>query len=283
MKPVLYYAQVLSLDICIGVLGSGAFAKTLLKASMKPVWWFLLPASVWVIYTADHLMDARKVGARSVNVRHKFHFDHFKILAVLAVVVALTCVVVAFLYSRELVFAGGFVMGGLAFLHIVIAYWGKVRFGKEISVAVVYACGVWFAPFLNRGVAIEPVHIAAFVFFILAAVLNLFMNSVIEFALDRHEGLVFGLGLSTQRTIRKMVIVVSSVAAVSLLCFATYSFGTGGYPTVTFSSLYLLLLCAVPGFILRFENFFAVNQRYRLPAELVFALGAALLLVPGRL
>jgi hypothetical protein len=274
MKSLLYYMQVLSLDICIGVIGSGAFAKTFLRASMKPVWWFLLPASVWVIYTADQLMDARKVGARSVNVRHKFHFDHFKILALIA---AVTCCILAFLYLREMVFIGGFMMGGLAVMHILIAYWGKVRFGKEISVAVIYACGVWFAPFLNRGVEISPLYIAAFVIFILGAILNLFMNSVIEFAIDRQEGQVFGMGLATRKAIRRAVIGVSFGAIIGIASFAIYGFIHGLNPVVLAGYGYLLLVCAVPGIILFYEDFFAKDQRYRLPAELVFCVGAVLL------
>ncbi len=277
MKSLLYYMQVLSLDICIGVIGSGAFAKTLLRASMKPVWWFLLPASVWVIYTADHLMDARKVGERSVNVRHKFHFDHFSLLAVTAAVTAVTCVLLAFLYLREMVFVGGFVMGGLAVMHILIAYWGKVRFGKEISVAVIYACGVWFAPFLNSGVVISPVYVIAFLIFILGAILNLFMNSVIEFIIDHQEDQVFGMGISTRKAIRRAVIGISFAAVMGIVLFTIYGFVRGFDPIVLAGYAYLLVVCAVPGIILFYEDFFAKDQRYRLPAELVFAVGAVLL------
>lgn len=277
MKSPVYYMQVLSLDICIGVIGSGAFAKTFLRASMKPVWWFLLPASVWVIYTADHLMDARKVGERSVNVRHKFHFDHFKVLASLAAITALACCVLAFLCLREMVFVGGSVMAGLAVMHIFLAYWGKVRFGKEISVAVIYACGVWFAPFLNRGVEISPLYVAAFTIFILGAVLNLFMNSVIEFHIDREEGQVFGMALATRKAIRRAVIGASFAAVTGMAVFVGYGFARGIHPIVLAGYGYLLAVCAVPGVILFYENFFAANQRYRMPAELVFATGAALL------
>jgi hypothetical protein len=281
MSSVRFYAQVLSLDICIGVVGSGAFVKTFLYSAMKPVWWFLLPASVWVIYTADHLMDARKIGEKAVNVRHKFHFDHFTFLAILAVVIALACAILALYYLPEIVFAGGFMMGSLALLHILLAYWGKIRFGKEISVAVIYSCGVWFAPFLNRGVAVEPLHVAAFAIFLLAALLNLFMNSVIEFSVDRMENQVFGMQISTRKTIQSAVISLSALLAVSVAVFCGYALASGVSIRIIACYGYLFCLCAVPGIILYYAKYFAKNQRYRLPAELIFAAGTLLLLLPA--
>jgi hypothetical protein len=272
-----YYAQVLSIDICIGVMGSGAFAKTMLKATMKPVWWFLLPASVWVVYTADHLMDASKIGNRSVNLRHKFHYNHFVPLVVAALITAITCIVLAFMYLREIVVVGGIVMGGLAVMHIVIAYWGKVRFGKEISVAIIYACGVWFAPYLNRGTAVTHVHISAITVFVLGAILNLFMNSVLEYAVDRREDQVFGLAFFPRRTMRTVVITISFLCALVAAGYAIIGAIARIDEIMIAGSLYLTLVCLVPGLILYFERFFAVNQRYRIPAELVFSAGLALL------
>lgn len=269
-----FYAEVLSLDICAGVMGSAALAKIMLQAKMKPCWWLLLPASVWVIYTADHLFDARKTGSAAVNRRHKFHSDNFAVLALLSLVLGIACIVTAFVCLREIVFLGGAFMGAIALAHLSLAYWGKIRIGKEISVAVVYTCGVWFAPFLNRGIAVTPEAVLAFLLFLLAAVLNLFMNSIIEFSLDHEEQQVFALKTIAPGIARRLVIIVAVAAAVTGIAITSDLLPIRH----KWEFVYLMLLCTVPGCILFFQDFFSTNARYRLPAELSFLAGVALLL-----
>lgn len=272
-KSLRFYVEVLSLDICAGVIGSAAFAQSTLKAAMKPVWWFLLPASVWVVYTADHLLDAHKLGKNAVNIRHKFHEDNFTLLAVLAIAIALLCIVLAFLCFREIVFSGGVLLGFLALFHLSLAYWGKVRFGKEISVAVIYTCGIWFAPFLNRGVALMPVHGIALSLVFLAALLNLFMNAVIELPIDQQEELVFGMQHFSSVWARRMVICISLTASLAILIWAAISLLHRDAPLGIAAYFYLFMICVVPGFILLNEKYFSQNQRYRIPAEWVFLTG----------
>jgi uncharacterized membrane protein YsdA (DUF1294 family) len=279
MQTIKRYVEVLSIDICIGVLGSGALASTMLRAQMKPVWWFLLPASVWAVYTADHLFDAWKVGANAVNPRHKFHHEHFNVLATLTVLTSVVCGIAALLYLTEMVLIGGIMVGALAVLHVCLAFWGKVRFGKELSVAAIYACGVWFAPFLGRGVAISTTEIIAFGAFFLAAVLNLFMNSVIEFRLDVKEDLVFGAQVLSRKSIRRIVIVLAFAAALFLGGYLAYlEFTSHSVDIRNIASFAVLaLLCLVPGVILVFDTYFSQDHRYRIPAEWVFATGLGLL------
>ncbi|HRP68917.1 MAG TPA: prenyltransferase [Turneriella sp.] len=276
LQRFFFYTEVLSLDIAIGVLGSGAFAKTVLHAPMKGTWWFLLCAAVWVVYTADHLMDARKVGKVAVNVRHKFHVEHFRIIFTTMCIVSLLCAILAWVYLREIIFMGGIVVGIFALFHLILAYWGKVRFGKEISVAVIYAMGVWFAPFLNHRGAIDTLPILFFSFFLLAALLNLFMNSVIEHALDHKENLIFGVRPRFVQNIRKGVIAISFLSVLFLCALAIYFFFQTS-PIDAACAFYVLLLCATPGAILYFDRFFLVRQRYRIAAEWLFAFGLLLL------
>ncbi len=206
MKRIRFYSEVLSIDICIGVLGAGALAQSVFESRMKAAWWFLLPISVWVVYTADHLLDALKVGAGSANHRHRFHHRHRKTLTTLAAIAATGSLAVAVIHLRELVILGGFLIGLLALMHILLAYWGKVRFGKELSVGVIYVCGVVFAPYLNRTVDIgwfEAVYLAGF---LLAAYLNLFMNSVIEYAIDRRDRQIFLLTTVSRNSLSRLVL-----------------------------------------------------------------------------
>ncbi|MFZ5630201.1 MAG: prenyltransferase [Spirochaetota bacterium] len=270
-----YYTEMLSLDICAGVLGSGALAQVTLNARMPFAWWFLLPASVWVIYTADHLMDARKSGGQARNERHLFHYHHFRLLSFMAAMIAAVCLVGALVFFREIVFTGGLLVAALALLHILLAFWGKIRFGKELSVGIIYTCGVWFAPWLNRGaqpITYEPIFVALF---LCAAWLNLFMNAVLEFDTDRADGQLFAMENLRRGAVRRYVIVAAFISALVAASLPLLFQSTGQPPRMAASAI-LACLCATPGIILLAERFFLQGKRYRLPAEWVFSLGLLL-------
>lgn len=275
---LLFYTQVLSLDICIGAIGSGALAATLLCAPMRAIWWLLLPASVWVIYSVDHLLDAKKISTGAVNVRHKFHRDHFTAITIVTTIVGVCCVASAIWFLPDMVLKAGAIISALVAFHLGMAFWGKVRIGKEISVALIYACGVWFGPYLRSECAFSAIPAIAFVLFVIAALLNLFMSSAIEYDLDKKEGLTFATDIISPQTIRRSVTVVSivtSFGALALAAFAAYR----SLPTRQIVALTMLfVLCAVPGVILYYEDYFKIKQRYRALAEWAFALGILLIL-----
>ncbi|TGK07806.1 prenyltransferase [Leptospira semungkisensis] len=268
---VWFYIHVLSLDICLGVLGSGALATAVTGARMKTAWWLLLPLSVWVIYTLDHLLDGKKVGANSVNPRHKFHYDHFRILSLLCGIAAVVSLVLAFLLLREIVLLGGVLLSILAFLHLGLARWGKVRFGKEFSVALIYTLGVWFGPLLIVGFRSWTVPILLFLFF-LGTILNLIMNSLMEAELDAKEGQVYLLGALSPKLAREWVLRLSLLGFLVALVLAAgiRKLAPGGSIT---SALVVALLCAVPGWILRYADKFQDSSKYRILGEGVFILG----------
>ncbi|MBN8222461.1 MAG: prenyltransferase [Spirochaetes bacterium] len=274
------YAEILSLDICIGVVGSGALAASLLHADMRLAWWFLLPAAVWVIYTADHLLDARKVRDDFANARHEFHRRHFRVLATLAILTALACFVAAIFFLSDIVVKGGLLLCLMAAFHLGMAFWGKIRFGKEISVAVIYSLGVWFAPYLRRGCSVTGIHMLAFGFFVLAALLNLLMNSIMEYEMDEKEKLRFATGVLSLNRMRIIVVVVSWLASLAILVILKYGIKLHVELTVISGFVFLFILCAVPGIIISEEKFYKKNKRYRVQAEWVFSLGMLLLFLP---
>ncbi len=270
-KGIWFYIHVLSLDVCLGVLGSGALATVITGARMKTAWWLLLPLSVWVIYTLDHLLDGKKVGPGSINPRHKFHYDHFKILSILCSIAAFVSALLAFLLLREIVLIGGAILAALAFLHLGIARWGKLRFGKEFSVALIYSLGVWFGPFLVVGFRSWTVPVLFFLFF-LGAVLNLIMNSLMEADMDSQEGQVYLLGSLSPKLAKEWALRLSLLGflAALLLAAGTRKFAPGGSIS---SCLVISLICVVPGGILRYADKFQDSQEYRIIGEGVFILG----------
>lgn len=270
-KGIWFYIHVLSLDICLGVVGSGALAAAVTGAKMKSAWWVLLPLSVWVIYTLDHLLDGQRSGENSVNPRHRFHFENYRILIILCSLAALVCAVLALLLLREVVLLGGAILAALALLHLGIARWGRLRFGKEFSVALIYTLGVWFGPLLIVGFRNWTAPILLGLFF-LGTVLNLVMNSLMEADMDAQEGQVYLLSALSPKLAKEWVLRLSLLGfLVSLLLAAgTRKFAPGGSVS---SCLVIALICAVPGIILRYSDRFKDSQEYRIVGEGVFILG----------
>lgn len=280
VKTLRFYLEVLSIDICVGVLGAGALAQSVFRAAMKPAWWVLLPLSVWVVYTTDHLFDALKVGPDAANQRHRFHHKHMRPLAGLAIVGAVTALLLAVIYLRELVIAGGLVVGALALVHVLLAFWGKVRFGKEISVGLIYTTGVCFAPVLNRGTGISWFELSFLAGLLLAAWLNLFMNSVIEYRVDRTDDQIFVLAKISRVWVRRAVLYVSLAGTLVFAAVTVALAAQSDQLRQPAAYLILALYCAVPGLVLRYERHLAPGGAYRIIAEWVFAVGLIVLLLP---
>lgn len=273
-----YYAEMLSLDVCIGAMGSGAVAQAIYRSRMKAAWWWILPLSVWVIYTADHLFDAWKLRGNAVNARHKFHHDHFTLLACLAAIAALVSFLGALYYLRDLVVLGGLLVGAFALLHIVLAFWGRVRIGKELSVAVIYTFGVWYAPVANRSTELNVFSVAAVVVFAVAALQNLFMNSIIEYDLDHAEGQTFAAAVLPHHALRHFILGISALAAFAIpVLWLLPSVHSGLTVSLRAAASFILFLAVVPGAILLLQKFAFFRANYRVFAEWVFALGLGLL------
>ena len=70
---ILRMFNMLSIDVAIGALFSGYFVKIILPFQIHWSYWCILPLSVWIVYTADHLVDALRLKKKSHTKRHLFH------------------------------------------------------------------------------------------------------------------------------------------------------------------------------------------------------------------
>ena len=131
--------RILSLDVVAGALATGAMVTRIMKVSMPWSWWIVLPMSVWVMYTTDHLMDAYRLKEQAHTPRHLFHHQYFTLLAVIAAVSLLLCIgVMPWFLPVELVVMG-VVVGLAAMAHLGLVSWLKDRVAwflhKELGVA----------------------------------------------------------------------------------------------------------------------------------------------------
>lgn len=159
-----------------------------------------LGLTVWVIYTFDHLLDARNHRYAVISERHAFHKKHFQTLSA-GVVIGLIGLA-GLLFSMPI----ATVLWGAALGCGVLAYFftiGMVRMKglvhKEIMIAVIYTGGLFTGPIsIYQGQVTWP-HVILFLQFFILALLNLVVFSCYDRGFDKKAGfpsLVLSLGKS---------------------------------------------------------------------------------------
>jgi hypothetical protein len=166
--------NILSFDIVAGaVVGSLFFAK-LLHVHILPYGIVALGLTVWIIYTADHLRDAKAIGVTASSARHRFHQRYFKILFIF-LVVAIIIDAAVILFTRKPVLEWGILLSVVVFIYLVIQRYLKVL--KELFVACLYTCGVLLPALSVTTVELNFLYRSTILQFFLIAYINLLIFS----------------------------------------------------------------------------------------------------------
>ena len=259
------YAQfrLLSLDVMAGAIVCGGMVRGILSIEMHWSWYIVLPLAVWLIYTLDHLLDARRLGATAHTPRHLFHHQYFLPLAIAVASLSLVCLglALAFLGWNGILF--GLSMGGLVILHLLlvkvvgnsIAPW----LIKEMGVALVYAVGIWGLPIIESKQWDEPWVILAFLQFLLLVLANLLEFSWYERdtdTLDGHTSFVRAIGVKGAKRLLYLLLGAVVLFGSLLLWQLPQS------PIIWLESIYCLMLLVLLA-LLHFPGYFAKYERYR--------------------
>jgi hypothetical protein len=129
----------LSIDVVIGAIISAFFFARVHSVSLSAYIVLTLGLTVWIIYTIDHLRDAKRIRKSAATFRHYFHQRYFRpisyflsIAVVIDVVTAWMLPHLVFLWGSAL--ACGVLVNLLALRHL--------RLMKEQCVAVLYTAGI---------------------------------------------------------------------------------------------------------------------------------------------
>jgi len=247
--------NILSIDVAIGAVCSAFFFGRVNDTKIDPVTAVVLGLSVWVIYTADHLLDAGKIKSRAAALRHQVHQQHYVPLRNAIIIV--TALVVLLLFFLP----GAVLLSGMALAVIVLLYLifhPRLKGFKEICIAVLYTVGV-LIPSLKNVKSLEEIPVALLVVFALTAFINLVMFSWYsqkEDLQDGHASIVTRMGnRNTQWLIYGLFLVVTVITMLH-----------------AFAIPYLLLWIMNIGmlFIYMFPGYFAFAERYRIWGDAMF-------------
>lgn len=265
-------ARLLSLDVVAGAVGCGCMVAGYLEVAMHWSWYVVLPLAVWAVYTADHLLDAAKLGEEASTQRHRFHHRFRKPLAILAGLSALGAVglALAFLGVEGLLFGAG--MGLLVVLHLTLVRIVGGRTSpfllKELGVAVIYAAGIWGLPMWLSGKAGTREALLPAIQFMLLALVNLIEFSLYEYKTDTADGQTsFVRAVGPRLGIRFIRLVLATAAGLGVFLLSEVD----GVAVLRVEFIYLVMTLILAALVFK-PLWFAVNERYRTWGDAAFLL-----------
>lgn len=259
--------NILSIDVVLGAVCCGAWFANYFGVELKVYALICLGLTVWVIYSADHLLDAVKVKGEASTLRHRFHQKHFKTLVILLLLAGMADFILLFFIRARILQAGVFLICVVG-IYLLVSRW--LTYLKEIVVAGLY-CGGVLLPALSL---IEKRLVVADGFlllcFFITALINVIMFAWFDHELDVRDGnnsfsTKFGKNFTKQLLI--MLFVIQLILFILLMVMGSF------IPLLVWSSMNGIL------FVLFIRSHkFKKAEYYRLLGDAVFLIPALFLL-----
>ena len=245
--------QILSIDIVIGTVILLHFFSTYFGVAPSVDVYFILGASVWLIYTIDHLQDAVK-APNSARVRYRFHNKHQRMLRAAALVV-LMAVICRLYFIDYQILTGGSVLALLSGMYLLLQKRLAALGLKELYVALIYTSGILLVPFFRTQIFSAPV----FLLLLLLSFSNLILFSWFEKEEDMKDKFISIATVLESKKLESVILICISLG-LSIALFSNQG-QTAVYFTAAFLAYAVLLFKA---------NFFRKRNLYRVIGDGVF-------------
>jgi hypothetical protein len=256
--------NVLSIDVAIGAMCSALFLGSIFQANISYTSVLVLGLTVWLIYTADHLLDVVRlirVGLPCSTIRHQFHQSHFNLLRRLWILASILVIILLGFIPHQIVVAGAGLSIIVAMYLLVNAF---ISFGKEFLIAIIYVGGVLLPTELSAQQLLNSPGIL--LCFFISVLFNVLMFSCFDFHLDgmeKKDSFVRVIGL---KRINFLFIILFAVQ----LLLSSVIFITTPH---TAAALVLIIMTSIMTIVLYFKE--------RMSPDLHRVIGEAVFLLPG--
>lgn len=274
MNTILKYIRYLSLDVTLGAALLTVAVSDFLGIELPLSVPLCLAISIWLIYTFDHLIDAKSSNEISIP-RHLFHRRNFKTLVINAILMLLAGLyivwslpTITFIYGLSLVL--------LVMVYFTLIYFFKDFHFKEILVAVVYALGVFLGPISLMKETIDIQTISIFIQLLFLALINLILFSYYDYEedkVDKNPSVVIKFGRKATDQLLNFLFII--LILVQFGCLLYYL----GSPNFLFFQILFILMTLILWSLKKWNNYFALNSRYQLVGDGVFFIPVIWLLV----
>ncbi len=254
------YLNLLSLDVALGASISALFLTKIFNVEIRLHGLLCLGLTVWLIYTMDHLVDAKVIKSPASTERHRFHQRYFKIILVIAILILLNILPLLFFIYKP-VLSMGIGLGAIVIVYFIVQR--KLGFLKEILGALLYCVGVMLPIIALSKMSFNNLMSVPAILFFNTALINLILFSWFDREKDlqdNHTSLVTRVGNTASRGILYFLFITH-------LGLIIYAFDSGFEISIllVFVSMYLVLL-----FIFLKAEWFSFNDRYRLAGDAIF-------------
>jgi hypothetical protein len=274
--------RLLSIDVAFAALGGGVMATRVIGAYPRISFYWLLPVGVWVAYTTDHLLDARRMGPNASTPRHRFHHEHMRSLSIAVILLSLVCAIGGWIGLSMFGIEYAAIMCGLVLLHEAMIYLVGNRASplliKELGVAIVFTAGVWGMPWLRH--RHDTGHwlgwpIVLMLQYFLLALVNLLEFSIYECRIDTaDEQTSFVRGIGRRRAVKivgGLLVVQPIIAVLSVIIWKQ--------PTIWLAEGIFLAMTIGLWIVMRYPRFSLRAERYRSLGDGVFLLPLLMLVM----
>lgn len=269
--------NLLSIDVALGAVAGGIMASGVTGCAPEWGYWVVLPLSVWLVYTADHIIDGLNASPPLLHERHLFHRRNMKALIIAGIPLALLTAFFAFS-----TLPGRMIIYGLVLGLLILAYLGLVMsisrgspraLQKELLVALFYTAGIWGPLYVMQTEHSTYEWLIMLIFFMLAFA-DLLLLSILELGRDSQEGEPSFPGNYGPEVAKRLFQFISILA----LSGAAFVMLTGQDPLHRKASLLLGIMDILLIFIFELYEGSKKELGFRYFSELVFLVPALMLL-----
>ncbi|HEY5692651.1 MAG TPA: hypothetical protein VIS49_14440 [Cyclobacteriaceae bacterium] len=261
-RAVKFYrlVNILSLDVAIGATISSFFLSRVFEVSVHLPTLFCLGLTVWVIYTADHLIDAKRIKQPASTLRHQFHQRHFKTIIYFLIIACL--VVIALLFFVQVsIFIWGMYLSVLVIIYLVVQR--KLGLFKEVIGALLYSTGVMIPVIAMSNEPFKTLASIPAILFFNTALINLILFSWFDIENDKAD---------KQPSIATILGNPTTVILVSAFCFIQlglllFAFSLGSYNS--YLLVFALMLTILFALFIK-SDWFGMSDKYRIMGDAVF-------------
>jgi len=254
--------NLLSLDVAIGAIISALYFSKLLIIEPSAYSIITLGLTVWIIYTADRLLDVRNSKGPVTTDRHKFHqrYQNQLWFSIVLVVLAITALL---LWLPQAVLKGGILLAVMTGLYLFLH---KKLLVKEFVIAILYTMGILLPSWSLHNSSLSLGSYLLIAQFFIVALINLLLFSWFDYESDKSRGSAsFVTAYGKKLTSR--VIWVLNICSIGISGWMLFHFHTS-------STLVFLFMTFILAIISLFPAYFSVNCRYRFLGDAVFFLPA---------
>jgi hypothetical protein len=253
--------NVLSLDVAIGAVICAAFFAKILEVGVWPTGLTCLGLSVWLIYTADHLIDGYGLKGEASTQRHRFHQKYFSPLVIIFLFILVIDITLVMFIRKDL-FTGGLILASLVVVYFLVQRW--LYFLKELVGSLLYTAGVLLPmwSFYPGKFSLFVTGLCGLLF--LTAFINMILFSLFDHEYDlshRHNSIVTSFGARNTRKLLPLLFALVLSLAVYLLFLEPYRWKQ--VLIMLTMPVLLLIIFLTPGWFLQWD-------RYRLVGDAVF-------------